>query len=88
MDKEIKHILNDVSSLKRLKICGWSKLALALLSVPVQLRPRIKIRTSKAFVSYHYLNTTCFAVQLAAIIRWTSCTENCCPLVKLQSFAF
>jgi hypothetical protein len=65
----------------------YSKLSLALLTVPARLRPYITIHTSEAFVSPYYWNTTCFA-QLAAIIRCTAYKGSYYPVVTLLHVAF
>jgi hypothetical protein len=63
----------------------YSKLALALLVVPVQLRQRTKIHTSKTFGSFCYSNTTRFG---QTDHHQTSWGGNCFPVVTLLHFAF
>jgi hypothetical protein len=63
----------------------YSKLALTLLAVPVQLHQCIKIHTQK-YLSLRIIQILHVLAQLAAIIRCTSCRVACCPVVTLLHF--
>jgi uncharacterized membrane protein len=55
-----KTIISVFGNLRTSDLTVYLKLALPLLTVPVQLRRYIKIHISKALVSSYYFNTKCF----------------------------